>query len=285
MKVTSSRTAEDFPCLGWPAHSFDTLPSVERAVAMAMEVRTAVLGAALHAPLDDIATVCRAGRFDVSYARLGGARAGLEATLAPRSGNRFSIRVDDEPPGGWGSTPPAIRSAVSRHRQRFRICHEIAHSFFYDRTGVRPHRVAPASRDEEAFCDRFAGALLLPDAVVEQYPPNPESILECQERFDVSLQLAARAFAQVHSSAFIAVLVGGAARSPHLRLQWRCETSPHPPPPRWWTATWLQEALDPPVPLRAHRRRVRWGRGSLEARWRALEARRQVVLVARAAAA
>jgi hypothetical protein len=258
-------------------------PALECAVQLAADVRATVLRTPLD-PLPDLEPLCVAGGFDVSRARLGGARAGLEATLAPRTGDRFSIRVDDEPPGGWGSTPAPIRTAASRHRQRFRICHEIGHSFFYDRGGSRPRRLVPRSRNEEAFCDRFASSLLLPDAVVERYPPSPEAIIECQRRYDVSLHLAARAFAQVHQEAFVALLVGYGDRAPKLRLQWHRDGYPHPPPPRWWTAAWLQEALESPD-RRPTRQRLRWARRTLDARWRPLNDRQQVLLVALPAAA
>jgi hypothetical protein len=263
----------------WPEYRFDRVPPVDRAVEVAMAVRAAVLAEAPLAPLGDLDNLCDAGRFGVDLARLGGFRAGLQATLTPGTPNRFRVRVDEEPPGGWARVPPALRRAVARHRRRFRICHEIGHSFFYDRSGSSPRRLIPHTRDEELFCDRFASALLLPDAVVGQYTATPEAIIECQQRYDVSVELAARAFAQVHADAFVALLVDRANLPPKVRPQWQPDRHRHAPPPRWWTAAWLQEALDRPCQRPRHRR-LRWARRTLEVRWRPLGTRRQILLVA-----
>jgi hypothetical protein len=263
----------------WPAHRFDRVPPLEGAVDVAMTVRAAVLDETPLAPLRDLDRLCAVGGFSVGLVTLGGARAGLEGTLTPRTHHRFSIRVDEEPPGGWAQVPPQLRIALARHRRRFRICHEIGHSFFYDRRAPSPRRLLPHTRDEEAFCDRFASSLLLPDAVVAQYPATPEAIIECQQRYDVSLEVAARAFAQVHADAFVALLVARGCLPLKVRPQWHPDGHAHAPPPRWWTAAWLQEALDRPCGW-PRRRRLRWARRTLDARWRPLADRRQVLLVA-----
>jgi hypothetical protein len=44
------------------------------------------------------------------------------------------------------------------------------------------------------FCDIFASALLVPPADIERLPPAPKSLIGLADQFDVSIQVAARAF-------------------------------------------------------------------------------------------
>lgn len=42
------------------------------------------------------------------------------------------------PRGGWAQMEPQIQAELREHRLRFRICHEVAHSFFFDRDNELP---------------------------------------------------------------------------------------------------------------------------------------------------
>lgn len=134
---------------------------------------------------------------------------GAEAMLVPVDENAFVIVVDPRPYGGWRPMAAMERSVLERRRLRFRVAHEMAHSFFYRReSGRAPRRTDAPSQHEERFCDEFAAALLLPPAVVVESHPTTEEIYLLANRFDVSVQLVARSMASYHLSvASVALLV------------------------------------------------------------------------------
>jgi Zn-dependent peptidase ImmA (M78 family) len=66
--------------------------------------------------------------------------------------------------------------------------------------------IADSARQEK-FCDEFARALLVPPQVGGAMPETPVSIVNLQRRFDVSLELAARALAASHPAIWVAVFV------------------------------------------------------------------------------
>jgi hypothetical protein len=138
---------------------------------------------------------CAAARVEFVRADLRTVRGGCEALLVPLPSGSFRIVVDPTPRNGWVETPVNQRAALARHRTRFRIAHELAHTFFYRRKGGRPTRTIPAgSAAEEEFADEFARRLLAPadaDAV------QAGDILRAHAEWDVSLELAVRAFAGV----------------------------------------------------------------------------------------
>lgn len=145
------------------------------------------------------------GRFDVSQLTLSAADNQQEALLVPAEGNRFGICVDPTPAGGWAQVRPSLRSEIRRHRFRFRVAHEIAHTFFYDRTMPEPQRTLPPSTEEELFCDEFARSLLLPPAVVRRRAATAASVFSMHRDFDVSVEVAARAIAGACPSLRVAV--------------------------------------------------------------------------------
>jgi hypothetical protein len=241
----------------------------------AQEVRECLLGPeAKLEPLLDLDWVCQLAKVEVDRCELGAARRGLQAMIAPRDGNRFSLSVDSSPPDGWGVTPAGLRGPVRRHRERFLIAHELAHTLFYDRSADKPQRKVLDSEEQEAWCDRFAQELLLPGEVAGGAHPTPATIVRLAKRYDVSLQMSARALADHHRQSLVALLVERGQRAPHLRVQWH---SAQPLGFRWWAADWLQQTL---------RGSEREGLGTVETtegprtvRWQALPGRRQVLLV------
>jgi hypothetical protein len=156
-------------------------------------------------PLADFRHISRAGRFDVSQVTLSAADSQQEALLIPMEDNRFGICVDPTPPGGWRRVRPSVRGELRRHRFRFRVAHEIAHSFFYDRTTATPQRTLPSSEAEELFCDEFARSLLIPPRVARKCAPTPGSVFSLHREYDVSVEVAARALASEHRGARVAL--------------------------------------------------------------------------------
>lgn len=130
----------------------------------------------------------------------------VEADLRPDTNrDRFDIRVDPIPRRGWRNTPESIRPALSRHRFRFRVCHELGHTFFYERGPGGPRRSRPIGASEEAWCDEFARSLLVPRRAAEGAAVDASSPFDLQAQFDVSLELAARAFVSAHRGVDAAV--------------------------------------------------------------------------------
>ncbi len=166
----------------------------------------------------DIARVCRLLDIEVSFVSLDVPDGGAQGFLVPRANGRFRIEVDPEPPGGWQSVPPALRRPLARHRKRFLIAHELAHMFFYEDGPAGPQRVVFDSARQEAFCDEFARALLVPGEVAADLPFSPRSAVEIQRRFDVSMEVAVRASVAVHTDKGVAWLL--LQRAGKTLVQW-----------------------------------------------------------------
>jgi hypothetical protein len=179
----------------WPSVTFTEPPAPEVARRLAAEVRARL--AAAGRPLD-LSRCCKAAGARVRTARLGVPEGGCEAFLIPQS-DGFRIVVDPTPRAGWRGTAPAARKVVARHRRRFRIAHELAHTFFYWREDDRePFRaLAHRSDAEELFCDTFARHLLV---APPRRAATAKGIVALHRRFDVSVELAARAATEVHGS-------------------------------------------------------------------------------------
>src|SRR4051794_10557719 len=64
---------------------------------------------------------------------LGGADGGPQGLLIPRTEGDFVIEVDPSPPEGWRDAPIELQDEISRHRMRFTVMHELAHTLFYRR--------------------------------------------------------------------------------------------------------------------------------------------------------
>jgi len=97
------------------------------------------------------------GGFRIDDCTLGALDGGLEALLVACTCDRFCIAVDSAHPADRSRAPS---EETRQARRRFRVCHEIAHSFFCarerDAVPVRPWPVG--ARWEEDFCDAFAHA-------------------------------------------------------------------------------------------------------------------------------
>jgi len=251
-----------------------SLPSLAAAEECAARVRSATgFSPNERIALDPLLTL---GRFDLRCEPLGANGGGIEAALAPRAENRFALSVDTKPRDGWGSMTPSVRKELARHRLRFRVAHEIGHSFFYDRAGERPRRMVPNSEEQERWCDRFASALLVPPSVLARRSAIPQSLAALQGQFDVSLQVAVRAFARVHHERFVALLVARGRRPPHIRVQWQKHHGA--PAARWWAGETLQRALSGARQCGAFQ--LAGPAGGRDAAWYALRGRQQVIVVA-----
>lgn len=170
----------------------------------------------------------------------------VEAELRPdRSRNRFAIRVDPRPKRGWRNTPESILPALARHRFRFRVCHELGHTFFYERqTGKGPRRKQPVGVEEEMWCDDFARSLLVPRQAAAAASVDADSPFALQAQFDVSLEVAARAFVRVHRKVDAAVWfwpAGSDANPSSLLQQW--SSLPVPSLRSWREASVVAEAM------------------------------------------
>lgn len=171
-------------------------PPLSCAGELAAELRRQTLGGSSTQPLRDLESVAAHVRADIRVADLGLSHGGREALLVPQVGNRFSILVDKRFDPGSGDTGAAA-VAVRRRQWRFRVAHEIGHTLFYDRApGQAPSRVGKGGPEEEAFCDRFAAALLLPEEVAGKIR-DPAKLVGLHSRFDVSLEVVARSVAAV----------------------------------------------------------------------------------------
>jgi len=139
------------------------------------------------------------------------------------------VPVDPTPARGWAGVSVRLRGALARHRRRFLAAHECAHSLFFERTaGQRPERQLPVRATEEEFCDEFARWLLIPPEAARRGPATARAVFALQRRYDVSVQLAARALCEARADrpwVMIAVKEppsGGGA----WRIQWRSAACP-----------------------------------------------------------
>lgn len=131
-------------------------------------------------------------------------RGGHEALLVPKVEGGFDILVDPRPRHGRAVHDEVAHQRLSRRRVRFRIAHEIGHSFFYDRRCRPARRLLNHSDAEERFCDAFASALLVPPTTVTRRAATPKTVSYLSSKLDVSVELAGRAVAK--SNPGIAVL-------------------------------------------------------------------------------
>lgn len=149
---------------------------------------------------------------------------GAEAMLVPVSNDAFSILVDPRPLGGWPHVSEADRVVLERRRLRFRTAHELGHVLFYSRSsGGAPHRRSMPSPAEEAFCDRFAAALLLPPSLLHDGLPSAELAYSLAARFDVSVHLVARSIAMYQPRVTSVSLIVHSDTGP--QVQWTSDPS------------------------------------------------------------
>jgi len=193
----------------------------------------------------DVLELAKALGCRVSRTRISGTGT-VEADLCPDIGrDLFYLRVDPKPAAGWEGVAPSAQETIARHRLRFRVGHELGHTFYYERQkGEGPRRAQRWSSGEEEWCDEFARSLLVPASVAETLPATADSVFRLQRRFDVSLEVAARSLARSHTQAKVALWFWPAdAADPQESLlrQWvSCEA---PALRRWRQSALISRAL------------------------------------------
>lgn len=166
------------PATNWPDPRFTGVPPLGEARALADQARQDL---GVRSARVDVRSCCSLAGVDLVDASLGDA--GREALLIPRSrGFRIVINSDFIATTG--------QQALGRQRRRFRVAHELGHTFFYSLGTGRPRRRFPSGGlEEERFCDEFARSLLAPSPEGEVCA---DEVLALQARYDVSLEVAAR---------------------------------------------------------------------------------------------
>jgi len=207
----------------WPPEPLRRVPASGQATAQqAARLRHALLGELGPAdPIRDIAALCSAAGCRLEEKELRGTGGGLQALLIP-VGDRFEVVVDARPPARGHHAGARLQAEVHRHRLRFRVAHELAHTLFFQRIPKLRRRV-PNSLDQERFCDEFAAELLVPSVAARACRPSGPAIVALHRRFDVSLEVAGRsvAAAQPELACWLAVL----PRDGSGFLQWRSKAT------------------------------------------------------------
>lgn len=201
----------------WPDIAYASVPPLHDAERLASHVRRAVFGSDRTDVACDLKAICVAGGFVARKLLQSDDSSVCEAMLVPRVSGGFEIFVDS------GLSDPQAPERVRRHRRRFRVAHEIAHSFFYNRSSTPAKRVLPGSEQEERFCDAFASALLVPPIAARSLPCAAASVIELQNRYDVSAQVAGLALSQVDNKVWIVGLARKQLEKdiqPELRVLW-----------------------------------------------------------------
>jgi hypothetical protein len=160
----------------------------------------------------------------------------------PLPKDRFGISVDPTPKGGWREIPVQLRAELKRHRTRFRVGHELGHTFFYSRGTDAPVRHVYDSLEQENFCDDFSRELLVPCRLAKRAQPTPSGVLKLQKTCDVSLELAARAVSAAHPDLPVALWFAP-PEGDDPRLQWATSSAVRSSPPNSdaSNASWLSE--------------------------------------------
>lgn len=202
--------------LDWPTV---VRPETSAARAAAHTVRARMLGqAAARDPLPDLKAVASLAGAEVVQRDLAAGADGCQALLIPIQGGRFRVVVDATPRGGWSEAHRSLQREVADHRMRFRIAHELGHTFFYRRApDSAPTRNFACSPAEERFCDEFARSLLLPASLVKNSRSLAE-LLSLHSRYFVSVEVVVRTLADV-TRAEVALFYWGSAHD-QLSVQW-----------------------------------------------------------------
>jgi hypothetical protein len=196
--------------------SFDYVPNLDEIPSIATGLRTA-WGVGTTARLD-LESICDRLEIEVAKLSLGASKGGAQGFLIPKAEGGFKIAIDPEPRQGWRGIRSEIRDKLERHRMRFLVCHELAHSVFYEKGPVGPRRLVHGSEQQEAFCDELARALLVPRDAAAALPFHPQSVLTLQHQFDVSMEIALRSSVAAHCAGGVGWLL--LQREGEMRVQW-----------------------------------------------------------------
>ena len=264
----------------WPDTEFASVPDRTAAERLALTVRAQCLGdGASEDGWCDLRALCSAARASVRQRRLTKQGDGTDALLIPRANGSFTILVDPVPEA---STKPFWTTV--RHRNRFRVAHELGHTFFYRRRPLeQPSRRLPPSQDEESFCDSFAAALLVPPARLISYEATPDSVFSISDEYEVSVEVAGRALAAANPG----VSVMGLLWSPNprtgefgLRIAWSASQSFIPKRARFRSTATEEVMAGASSAESSEELALRGLSGPHEVRAMRLPERRQVVVVA-----
>jgi hypothetical protein len=228
----------------------------------------------------DLRDILEALGVELVLADLGGSEGGPQGLLMPLTRGGYRIEVDPAPPLDSGPMSGALREEVDRHRMRFVAAHEIAHTLFYWQGRGGPERLLGDSPAQEQFCDALAAALLVPPAAAGQMALHPHSVVELHKRFDVSIEVAARALVDAHGDG-VAWLMIVPDDTSEPWVQWGAERSSEAVGP-WNLLSRLAAKVRQTDAIAEGRLRWRSGRQTL-ARGQFLAERRQLVVTARAA--
>ena len=121
------------PC-SWPTRPLTAVPaSGAETEEVARRIRRAIFGVTEWTePITDLRVLCAAASCRLKAAPLRAVDGGIEALLLPRE-DHFELVVDATPLRGWGLVPANLRADLERHRLRFRVAHELAHTLFFSR--------------------------------------------------------------------------------------------------------------------------------------------------------
>jgi hypothetical protein len=227
----------------------------------------------------DLDSILNEAGIEFVLSDLGGGEGGPQGLLTPLRQGGYRIEVDPTPSEGWRTTDAALREEVVRHRTRFVIAHELAHTLFYWQGRRGPERLVADSDEQELFCDALASALLVPSQVAAELPLRPASIIDLHRHFDVSVEVAARALITAHGSCVgWLVVVPEDATEPWV--QWGAENAADAIGP-WGLLSRLAEKVKNSSEAVEGRLRWRSGRTTV-ARGLFLADRSQLVVTARA---
>jgi hypothetical protein len=129
---------------------------------------------------------------------LGGGAGGPQGLLTPLKEGGYRIEVDPTLPSVGVAGDDPLLDEIRRHRTRFIVAHELAHTLFYWEGRNGPERLVHDSTEQEQFCDALASALLVPSGSARDLPLHPDSVVSLHRTFDVSVEVAARALIEAH---------------------------------------------------------------------------------------
>lgn len=214
---------------------------------------------------------------ELLLADLGGGAGGPQGLLTPLKYGGYRIEVDPTLPSAGVADDDPLQDEIRRHRTRFIIAHELAHTLFYWEGRNGPERLVHDSDEQEQFCDALASTLLVPAASARGLRLHPDSVVSLHRSFDVSIEVAARALIEAHRKgvAWLMVVPDGQEEP---WVQWGAERTRDTVSP-WRLLTRLADRTkDRP----ASHGRLRWRGGQTTlARGLYLAKRRQLVVTAR----